>query len=150
MPVELSELLNNERWIDVEVMGVTLRVAYRPTATSLKRQAQVQKRMRELSQADIDEEAQVKEAAALFCEMISDWDLTERGAPLPISPDVVAGRLPGIVVNTIMHAVGEDAQQQQQEKKVSSATSGVGLPPGGKRASVPNGTTPSEPRGTWA
>lgn len=150
MPVELSELLNNERWIDVEVMGVTIRVAYRPTATSLKRQAQIQKRMRELGREDIDEEVQVREAATLFCEMISGWDLTEQGVPLPISPDVVAGRLPGVVVNTVMHAVGEDAQQQQLEKKASSATSGVGLPPGGKRASAPNGITPSEPRGTWA
>lgn len=151
MPVELSDLLGNERWVEVEVNGVAFHVAYRPAATSLRRQAELQKRRRQLqAQDDGDEVEQTNEVGAIFCEMISNWDLTSSGEPLPITPDVVTSALPGAIFSAIMQAVGEDAQSAQEEKKQQSATSAAGLPARAKSASVPNGTTRSVPRSTWA
>lgn len=151
MPVELSDLLGNERWVEVEVAGVSLRVAYRPSNTSLKRQAQLQKKMRALqNQTDADEEEQANEAGRLFCEMVSNWDLTDKGEPLPITPEIATNLLPGIVVNAIMGAIGGDAQSQQEEKKALSASLDAGSPAAGRQEVAQNGIPSSEPRATWA
>jgi hypothetical protein len=150
MPVELSELLGNERWIDVEVGQVVFSVAYRPGATSLMRQADIQRQIREMSAQDMDEVTQAKQSGKLFCEMVCGWDLEDGGKPLPLTPDVVAGRLPGSVFNAILAAISEDGRAQQEEKKVLSVTSDAGLVVRGKRANTRNGTPISEPRGTWA
>lgn len=151
MPVELSDLLGNERWVPVEVNGVVFQVAYRPAATSLRRQAELQRRRRQLqAQENADEVEQMQEIGVIFCEMISNWDLTSGGVPLSITPDVVTSALPGAIFNAIMQAIGEDAQSAQEEKKRLSATSGAGLPTTAKLGNVPNGTMPSAPRATWA
>lgn len=151
MPVELSDLLGNERWVEVDIDGVVLRAAYRPAATSLRRQAELQKRRRQLqAQTDGDEVELTNEIGAIFCEMVSDWDLTSGGEPLPITPDVVTNALPGAIFGAIMQAIGEDAQSAQEEKKQQNVTSAAGLPARAKSASVLNGTSRSAPRSTWA
>jgi hypothetical protein len=151
MPIELSELLSDERWVEVPIGESVLNVAYRPNATSLLRQAEIQRHIREMQgQSDADEVAQAQEMAKVFCEMVCDWDLTEQGKPLPVTPEIVAGRLPPLIFSAIMTAIGEDGRAQQEEKKVSSVTSDAGSLPKGKRVTARNGIPTSEPRGTWA
>jgi hypothetical protein len=151
MPTELSELLGNERWIEVEIGGATFEVAYRPGSTSLRRQAEIQRQVRQMqAQTDMDEVAQAEQMGKLFCELVCGWDLEDGGQPLPLTVEVVAGRLPGPVFNAVMQAIGEDGRAQQKEKKALSATSDATYPPRGKRAKSPNGTRTSEPLDTWA
>lgn len=151
MPVELSDLLGDERWVAVQVGNATFNVAYRPSATSLRRQAELQKRQRVLANSStLDEVEQANEIGAIFCEMISAWDLVDGGVPLPLTPEVVTRTLPGAVFEAIMAAVGADGKAAQEEKKVLSATSGAGLPPRDKLASAPNGMHPSAPQSSWA
>jgi hypothetical protein len=66
---------------------------------------------------DSDEVAQARQSGKLFCEMISDWDLEDGGKPLPLTPQVVAERLPRPVFNAILAAISEDGRAQQEEKK---------------------------------
>jgi hypothetical protein len=151
MPIELSELLSDERWVEVQIGASILNVAYRPNATSLQRQAEIQRHIREMqSQSDTDEVAQALDMAKVFCEMVCDWDLIDQGKPLPVTPEIVAGRLPPLIFSAIMTAIGEDGRAQQEEKKVLSVTSDVSSRPKGKRVSAQNGTQSSEPAGTWA
>lgn len=151
MPVELSNLLGNERWVEVEVNGNLFHVAYRPGNTSLKKQAQLQKKMRQLqTQENADEEEQVMEIGKVFCEMVSNWDLTSGGQPLPITPEVVAGVLPDAVYTAIMEAVAADGKVNANEKKASNATYAASLAQEDRLATAQNGIPSSERRGTWA
>lgn len=152
MPVELRDLLSNKRWVEVEVSGHTINVAYHPSATSLRRQAELQKRLRELQAADaadVDELEATREGAQIFCEIVCDWDLTNNGQTLPIEVEVVID-LPGIVVNTIMETVRADSATSDAQKKLQSVTSGAGLPQEVRSAVAQNGISSSEARGTWA
>lgn len=151
MPVELSELLNDERWVEVEVGSTVLNIAYRPGATSLHRQAAMQKMVRQLgAQEDTDETEQAEQMGAIFCEMVCAWDLTDQGKPLAITPEIVTKRLPGAIFNAIMQAIGEDGQAQQEEKKALLTTSATGSSARGRRANAQSGTRTSAPPGSWA
>lgn len=148
---ELSALLANERWVPVEFNEITFRVAYRPGSTSLKRQVQLQKRLRTLQgQDNADEEEQVLAAAGILCELVSNWDLTENGHPLPVTAEVVAARLPGAAFSAIMNAITGDGSMSDGEKKAPKPILGDGSPKGGKPEPVLNGTGQYVPRGTWA
>lgn len=150
MPIELSDLLNNERWVEVEIEGDILKVAYRPGATGISRQAEIAKQMRQFGkQEDADEEEIVKHSNKVFCEIVCDWDFTEDGETLPVTPEIV-GRLPTRYINLITDAIAQDIIGNQEEKKGLSATSGVPSPRAGKRAANRNGIHSSEPQGTWA
>lgn len=150
MPVELSELLGNQRWVDVTVGDVTFSVAYRPGATSLKRQAELQRLVRELNtDSELDEVEQVEQMGEIFCEMVCGWDLTRQGQPIPVTPETALA-LPGLIFNAILEAVGQDGAAQGEEKKALSATSGAGSSKKAKRGNARNGTQSSGRRGTWA
>ncbi len=150
MPVELSDLLSNKRWVEVPVGEHVMRVAYKPGTTSLRRQAQLQRQMRELQAAeDTDEESMVENVAQVFCEIVCDWDLTENGRPLPVNV-VTVGNLPGIVYNAIMDAINADGGSSAEEKKAQKVTSAAGSAQEGKSVPVLNGLPSSEMRGTWA
>jgi len=150
MPVELSDLLSNKRWIGVEMGGHVISVAYRPGATSLRRQAELQRQMRQLQAAEnVDEVVIVDSVASVFCEIVCDWDLTENGRSLPVNAESV-GNLPGIIYNAIMDAINSDGKTQDDEKKRLNATSVAGLPHEVKQVPALNGIPFSEPRGTWA
>lgn len=150
MPVELSDLLSDERWVEVEMSGHTFNVAYRPGSMSLLRQAEMQKRIRLLEAQEVaDEMEMVDFASEAFCEMVCAWDLVRKGEPLPLTPEVVA-RLESAIVDAIRDAIGEDAQRVQNEKKASNAISDAISPRADRRAKAQNGTSSSERRATWA
>lgn len=150
MPIELSDLLNDERWVEVEIEGEILNVAYRPGATGISRQAEIAKQMRQFGkQEDADEEEIVKHSNKVFCEIVCDWDFTENGSTLPVTPEIV-GRLPTRYINLITAAIAADSNSNQEEKKLSLVTSAATSVRAGKRAAIQNGTHSSEPQGTWA
>jgi hypothetical protein len=83
--------------------------------------------------------------------MICNWDLEDKGKPLPITPDVVdTFCLPGLSSTPSWRRLAGYAQREQDEKKLSNVTSDAGSPRAGKRENARNGTSPSERRATWA
>jgi len=150
MPIEFGDLVGGKRWIEVEIGDQVLLAAYHPGSTSLRKQAEIQRRLREMqAQEDADEIQQIENVAAVFCEIVCDWDLTDQGRTLPITIETVTA-LPQFVYSAIMDAVTQDRQADGEEKKPQSARSGAGLPVEDKREIVQNGTFQSERRGTWA
>lgn len=150
---DLSSLIANKCWVDVEVEGGTFKVAYRPGGMSLMHQAELLDRVEQLqARTDMSKAEQARNLAELTCEVIVDWDLTDNGEPLPLTPDTVAKIIPGTWTMPIVNAVMKDGgpNQDEEEKKQLSATSVDGLPQAGKREVARNGIRQFEPRGTWA
>lgn len=148
---DLSELLANECWVEVGVDGGTFQVAYRPSATSLSEQAKLMKRIRELqTREDIDEEDAAREMAEVVCKVVVNWDLTDGGEPLEITPYTVANAIPGAWIDPIMQAVGNDRTRAQEEKKQLNANSGAISNSRGKQEAARNGTRSSKTQSTWA
>lgn len=147
---DLNEIVADERWIPVEIWRHTIMVAYRPGKTSLQRQAEIQREMREM-QADpeVDEVEAARRGAEILCELVSDWDLTDNGRPVPLTSDALM-RVPGPFFYAIMGAIGSDGENIANEKKASKSNSAAGSRQGGKQAPAQAGIPSSEPRGTWA
>ena len=150
MPFELNNLLSNKAWVEVAVGDDVLRVAYLPASTSLRKQAELQRALREIQAAtEMDEMEQVKRAALLFCELVCDWDMTLNGVPLPVTPET-ASSLPMPLFGAIMEAITSDRQEGEAEKKVSRPTSGAGSQQEDKLEVVQNGIPSSGRPSTWA
>lgn len=148
---ELSDLLSNKQWVAVEIGSNIIQVAYRPTSTSLRKQAEMQKRLRQLRDAEnMDEFAVTDEMGAIFCEIVCDWDLTLDGRPLPVSSETVIGMLPGPIYQAIMDAVSQDKQAGVAEKKVLNESYAAGSRIQGKLEVAQNGIPSSERRDPWA
>lgn len=150
MPVELSDILGNKRWVEVELGEHILKVAYRPGSSSLMQQAEIQRKLRELQNAkEADEVALVKSMASVFCEIICDWDLVNKGQPVPINVTTVSA-LPGVIYNAAMNAVIADGKVKAEGKKPLSETSSDGSQPPTRQAVAQNGISPYEQPATWA
>lgn len=150
MPLELNDVLNDARWVQVQFGDHAFEVAYRPAATSMRRQSELKRTLRRMlaegEETDIDESV---EMAKVICEMVSDWDLQRDSRPLPINIETVQD-LPGVLFNAIMEAISQDSQAEREEKKVSNATSAAGLPRRVNSEPAQNGIPQSERRGSWA
>lgn len=145
---DLSALLANKRQLSVSFDNATIQITYRPGSTSIKRQAELQAEMQEIQNRE-DAMGMARKTVEIFCEIVSGWDLTDNGQPIPITVDAVIG-LSDEVVNTIMGAISADKQRIAEEKKLSSVRSAAGLPVGANTAIAQNGIHSSEPRGSWA
>jgi hypothetical protein len=152
MAFELNDLLSNQKWVPVEYGGEVLNVAYRPVATSMRKQAELQQAFKNMQKAAAEGESelvQVDRAAALFCEIVSGWDMTMHGQPIPVTAET-ASLLPQTLFTAIMDAVLGDGKEAQEEKKESKLISAAGSPQEGEWETSLNGTRSLEPRGTWA
>jgi len=150
MPLDLDDVLNDVKWVPAQVGGHTFTVAYRPSVTSLRRQAQMAQMQRMMKDdASADELEQMRSVAGIFCDVIAGWDLTRGGKPLAIDVETVLD-LPEPIYQAIMDAITGDRQSQQEEKKASKLTSGATSTPEGNLAIAQNGILPSAPRSTWA
>jgi hypothetical protein len=151
MPVELRDLLGDKRWIEVQLPKGSFRVAYNPGAISLRRQAEIEKSMREMRTTGTQDELElVNNVGRVLCDMVVDWDLSQDGRPLPITVDVACS-FPFFMFTAIMQAITEDGLgNNSEEKKVLVPTSGTILRPTASWEPTPNGTPSSEQRGTWA
>ena len=151
MPTELSELLGNERWIEVQTDVANFNIAYRPSSATLIRQAKMQVRLAQMENlAENDPVAAATEMGDIVCDVVSNWDLEDDGEPVPLTPEVVAGLLPAWAFWAIINTIAAEGRAQEEEKKALSVTSDAILPRTGKRAKSQNGTRTSERRGTWA
>lgn len=150
MPLDLDDVLNDTRWVTAYIGDHSFRVAYRPSATSMRDRVELKRTMRRMQteegQDEIDESVVM---AKMLCEMVAEWDLERKGQLIPIEVDTLRD-LPDSIFSAIMTAIGEDAEAQREEKKVSSVTSAAGLPREAKLANAQNGIPSSERRGTWA
>jgi hypothetical protein len=137
MPVRLSELVNDLRWIHINIAGQELNVAYRPNAVSIQLYA-----LRENMT-----EGNIEALCPVLTTLIAEWDLVDdEGAMIPIDEETFR-RLPFPLVEMITEQLTDT---MGAEKKVLNGTSADGSPPMDKSASVPTGIPSSEPQDTWA
>jgi hypothetical protein len=150
MPLELEDVLSDVRWVTANYNGHEFEVAYRPAGTSLRRQSEWKRTLRQIQRegadSEIDESA---EMAKLIVEMVAEWDLQRGGRPLPLTLDNVQD-LPGGLFTAIMNAISGDAQSEPSEKKASSNRSAAGSRQTANSVNAQNGIPQSEPRNTWA
>ena len=150
MPLDLDDIINDVRWVTAYIGDHSFEVAYRPSITSMKDRVELKRTMRRLQteegQIEIDESVVM---AKMLCEMVAEWDLTRKGKVIPIDVETLQN-LPDTIFTAVMEAIGRDAEDQREEKKVLSTISAAGLPQRARSESAQNGIPSSERRGTWA
>ncbi len=85
MAVDLTARLESRETLRIPIDGEELKIEY-------NRNVLTKKRLRALSVFANDpgtdsEEANEKATITLFCEVIKEWDLTNKGKPVPINPE---------------------------------------------------------------
>lgn len=150
MAVELDDILNDVKWIDVPLGNRSFAIAYRPSGTSIQRQSELRRMMARLAKegesTEIDES---EEMGKILVETVADWDLVRKGEKVPLRLDVVKA-LPQSIYDAVMAAITEDRKSGEAEKKSSSGNSGAPSQAITKPGSSLNGTPSSEQRGSWA
>jgi hypothetical protein len=149
MPLELNDIINDARWTTAYIGNHSFEFAYRPTATSFRRQTELRRFVRRVDIEGANDFDEGKEMAQMLCDLVSDWDLEQGGKPIPINVESVQD-LPSAIFDAVMTAIRHDREEDDNEKKVQSPTSGAGSGRAGNSAHARNGTTSSERRGTWA
>jgi hypothetical protein len=146
MPVRISELVRNKRWVTIHIDDQELRVAYRPNAISMEMLPTLDK----LQDSDGNTTDSLNELADLMVEFIADWDLVDdEDRKLSVTRQTFL-KLPYNLTMLIMAGVQEDISERASEKKALSATSGAGLPAVDSSALAQNGIPSSERANTWA
>jgi hypothetical protein len=138
MPIKLSEIVAQERWLTVDVGGVEIQVAYRPNNISLRRSNELNQLLNSFeTNPDIDVG---RETARMFCDLVGNWDIVDdKGKPLPITVDSLLD-IPARLIMTILAAVNADVEELESEKKASSETFADGSTQKGSLAPARNGT----------
>ena len=146
MPVRISELVRNKRWVTIHIDDQELRVAYRPNAISMEMLPTLDK----LQDSDGNTTDSLNELADLMVEFIADWDLVDdEDRKLSVTRQTFL-KLPYNLTMLIMAGVQEDISERASEKKALSATSDAGLPAVDSSALAQNGIPSSERANTWA
>lgn len=139
MPIRLSELVNDLRWVQISYAEQELNIGYRPNAVNIESMAILES----LSQGNIEE------LANLLPILIAEWDLLEDDGSM-VPPTVATFRrlsfpLMQLITETITAGIASDS-----EKKAPNGTYAAGSQRAGKSANVPTGIPSSAPRDTWA
>ncbi len=137
MPIRLSELVAQERWVAIDVSGVEVNVAYRPNAITLRRSNELERLETEFeNNPDIDIGV---ETARMFCDLVGNWDITdEHDRPYPITVESLQ-EFPANIIMAIMTGIRDELDADEPAKKTSGGTSDAGLQPTGSLAPARNG-----------
>ena len=138
MPVALSDIIAQKRWLQVDIDELAINVAYAPNKITLRRAEELQ---RLLDRLETDKDiSYAEEMARMFADLVSDWDIVgDDGKPYPITVDALID-FPSAILTTISQTIQQDIQAGNEEKKASSATSGATSSPTGSLAPVRTGT----------
>lgn len=138
MPIRLSEIISQQKWIEVDVAGEMVKIAYTPNKITLRRATELGKLIKELDDnPDVDIGA---ETARMFCDLVNSWDiLGEDERPYPIDIKSLQ-EFPANIMNIILKAVNDDVEEHEDSKKSPSETSGDGFQQTGSMESAQTGT----------
>ena len=119
MGINLSNIVENERTINIDFSGENLEVTYAPSALSQGRMNKLQKEL------DKGEDTDPLAFAQLFCSIVTGWNLEgplgegddeiAAGKPVPMEARYVAW-VPTPVLTYITEKVGEDANPKSRKK----------------------------------
>ncbi len=129
MPIQIAELLNDERTITLTIGGQEGKVTYRPGAMTPELEMRVSQ----------DTEMAVLE---IVSEAVATWDVIgEDGQPIETDVDTLM-TLPSEVVTETFKAIMHDLADRREERK----NSGDGSPREASKAKRRNGTSFSRPQ----
>lgn len=122
MPIQLADLMRNQRTVTVDFHGETLDVTYRPGAMTPDLG----------SRAAADRNAPI---ALILSELVSRWDLYEQDAEgnqirVPLTYERLR-LLPTQFLVAVQRAINADSYGTEETSKNSGATSGAGSRPEG-------------------
>ncbi len=138
MPIRLSEIISQQKWIEVDVAGEMVKIAYTPNKITLRRATELGKLIDEIDDnPDLDIGA---ETARMFCDLVGTWDiLGEDERPYPIDIKSLQ-EFPANIMNIILKAVNDDVEEHEDSKKSPNGTSADGSQPMGSMESAQTGT----------
>ena len=138
MPIKLSDIVAAKRWIDVDIAGEKVKVAYKPNAITLRRSAELEHLISRIDDdPDIDTGAEI---ARMFCDLVAEWDIMgEDDEPYPISVESLQD-FPANILTMLLQAVQEDVDGGADSKKPRSATSAGGSRQKGSLEPARNGS----------
>ena len=150
MGIELSDLLSERRWIEVEIDDNKINVAYNPNRITNRRMAELTQLQAALKRNDseVSEEEALYTTIKLFCDVVVEWDIMHKGEPYPIEFKALQD-FPSAIMNRIWAALRNDIDTGEEEKKASNENSAVGLPREATPANAQNGTRSSARRGSF-
>ncbi len=91
------EALHKEQTIEVEYVGEIVKVTFRPGKVTTRWE-------RELRNARLDPP---DDLYRLLCEVVTGWDLTVGGKPLPVTVESLDGTVPAGLIVRILWAIYE-------------------------------------------
>lgn len=97
MGLNLTALAANEATVNVDFMGQSASVTYRPSALT-------QKRLQRLAKQQDDEKA----LNEFFTELVTDWDVTKGKAKVPLTAEGLSD-VPILFLRAVMAAIMEAA-----------------------------------------
>jgi hypothetical protein len=131
MPIQIAELLNDERTITVTIGGQEGKVTYRPGAMTP-----------ELEMVLSDGRGAPEAVAEVISALLIEWDvLDENGDSYPTDSDSLM-TLPSELLAETFRAISMDMVDRREERK----NSGGGSPREASKAKRRNGTSFSRPR----
>jgi hypothetical protein len=137
MPVRLSELVNDLRWIEIPIGNEALNIAYRPNGVNIE----------VVSSLETLTDGNIEALCPVLVALIAEWDLLDDdGIMIPLTvPSVRTVPLP--ILELITQGIMDS---RNAEKKAHNGTSVAGLPPAGKSVNAPIGPPSSALPDTWA
>lgn len=112
MPLDIRSLSARSREISVEYAGEIIRVTYAP--------AKVTPAWERGFQEALKDEWRTRALVDALAEILVGWDLTEEGAPLPVTRESLA-RLPLDLLGAIFSAIMEDLRPNPTSAGPSAA-----------------------------
>ena len=109
MPLKLSQLLENQKKLKVEINGEVLEVSYRPSALTPAMETKIQDLFKE--------NYPLNGMAHALAGILIDWDVTnEEGEKVKPALDFLLN-VAGSVLLSILQAVYDDTQVSKDERK---------------------------------
>jgi hypothetical protein len=122
MPIKLSDLVAQQRWITVDISGVDIKVAYAPNRITLRRAEELSRLVDRVGSDDSLSYAE--EMARMVCDLVSEWDIAgDDGKPYPITVEALKD-FPSNILTKISAAISADIDVDAGEKKAPGPNSG--------------------------
>jgi hypothetical protein len=141
MGLDIADLATNTATCQIDVMGETANVVYRPAAITTERIERIDKRAKPTPGEERDTTDQF---VSFFVDVIEDWDITKNKRKVPITPEALTA-LPLFLLRIIFMGLMKETGSGESGKASSS-----GSRPKDHLAPARSGTKSSKRRGTSA
>lgn len=121
--MDISDLVNQEKGVPIEFGAMKFKVWYRVSqATRSNLLGWSEKVQAAQSDPDKNVDDVLKIVDEQLVELLTRWDLTDKGAPYPCTAETLAG-MPEPIKNTIRMAIyqdnGTDAKKEQRKSSMT-------------------------------